>query len=247
VLLLPTSDGERLAAQVLPGGRDWVVLAHGFSGSLRKPALQRIACRLSAYGTVLAYDARGHGGSSGVSTLGDREVLDVDAAVRHAREAGARSVVSVGFSMGGSTVLRQAALGQPRPDAVVSVSAPSRWFVRDTVPMRRLHRVVETRTGRVFARGVMRTRISAVAWDPVPASPREVVGRIAPLPLLLVHGDRDAYFAKEHAVALHEAAGEPAELWLEPGFGHAEAAISADLVDRIGAHLSVLLGRRAAA
>ena len=32
---LRTADGERLHAVVLPGGPDWVVLAHGFSGSTR--------------------------------------------------------------------------------------------------------------------------------------------------------------------------------------------------------------------
>jgi alpha-beta hydrolase superfamily lysophospholipase len=63
---------------------------------------------------------------------GDPEVRDVDAAVRSARAAGARAVVTVGLSMGGGVALRQAATGEHRPDAVVSVSAVSRWYVRDT-------------------------------------------------------------------------------------------------------------------
>lgn len=131
------------------------------------------------------------------------------------------------------------------PDAVVSVSATARWFVRDTASMRRLHRVVETRSGRLYARRVMRTRISPHGWDPLPAAPVECVAAVAPLPLLLVHGDRDGYFPVAHALELASAAREPVELWLEEGFAHAEAGASAELVDRIGAHLPVLLGRRA--
>ena len=254
---LRTADGEVLAASLLPGPRaTCVVLAHGFSGSLAKPPVRRIAEGLAPYASVLSYDARGHGRSTGRTTLGDREVLDVDAAVRAARALGFTRVVTCGWSMGGSTVIRHAALRGTdvaghrlawAPDAVVSVSATSRWFVRDTASMRRLHRIVETRSGRLFARQVMRTRISAEGWDPLPASPLECVGAVAPLPLLLVHGDRDGYFTVEHAHALHEAAGDPVELWLEEGFAHAESGASAALVRRIGAHLDVLLGRAAVA
>ena len=127
------------------------------------------------------------------------------------------------------------------------MSATSRWFVRDTVAMRRLHRIVETRAGRLYARRVMRTRISDAGWDPLPASPLDCVAAVSPLPLLLVHGDRDGYFTVEHPHALHAAAGDPVELWLEEGFAHAESGASAALVSRLGAHLDVLLARAAVA
>lgn len=239
---LLTSDGERLGASVLPGpGDDWVVLAHGFSGSRAKDGVRRVAAALSAYSPVLAFDFRGHGTSTGLTTLGDREVHDVDAAVAVARSLGARRVVTVGFSMGGATALRQAAFGSCLPDAVVAVSATSRWFVRDTAAMRRLHRVVETRRGRVLARAVLRTRISGAGWDPLPASPVEAAAALT-VPLLVVHGDRDHYFGLDHARALHAAAPD-AELWEVAGFGHAESAADAALLERIGRHLPVLLGR----
>lgn len=248
---LLTADGERLAAGVVAGpGDTCIVLAHGFSGSM--PKVRWIAERLASYATVLAYDARGHGRSTGQTTLGDREVLDLDAAVRAARALGHARVVTCGWSMGGSTAIRHAALRGTvvaghrldwPPDAVVSVSATARWFVRDTVAMRRLHRVVETRSGRLYARRVMRTRISAAGWDPLPAAPVECVAAVAPIPLLVVHGDRDGYFPVDHAHALVEAASEPVELWLEEGFAHAESGASPELVDRLGAHLPVLLAR----
>jgi hypothetical protein len=33
---------------------------------------------------------------------------------------------------------------------------------------------------------------------------------------------------------LYDAAGEPRELWVEPGFGHAEGAMTPALMGRIG-------------
>ena len=90
-------------------------------------------------------------------------------------------------------------------DAVVAVSAPSRWFIRDTVPMRRVHWLLETPTGRWFAEKALRTRIGG-GWGVPPEWPVVVVGRIAPTPLLIVQGDRDPYFGVEHGRALAAAA-----------------------------------------
>lgn len=247
---LSTVDGVRLAARVLPGGSTWVVLAHGFGVRAARPSVQRAAAALAAAGsTVLVYDARGHGGSTGTSTLGVREALDVDAAVRTARERGAAQVVTVGFSMGGTAVLRHAglqgrevggeALACP-PDAVVAVSTTSTWD-GETAAVRRLRRMVLTRSGRLACRALLGARV-APGFDGAAPAPLDVVGALD-RPLLLVHGTADHYFGLEHAHALHARAGSGAELWVEPGFGHAEDAASPDLLARLAAHLPSLLRR----
>ena len=210
-----------------------IVIAHGFAGSWRRPAMIRAAETLRGHGEVYAFDFRGHGRSAGRSTVGDLEVLDLEAVVRRARDDGRERVVTVGFSMGGAVVLRHAALHRG-VDAVVSVSGPGRWFYRDTRPMRRAHFVVEQRLGRAVARIVLRTRISSRRWDPIPVSPTEAATKIAPTPLLVVHGDRDPFFPIDHAQDIYTAAREPKELWIETGFGHAEGAAEAGLIDRIG-------------
>lgn len=212
-----------------------VVLAHGFSGSSSSPGLRRVADVLTGAGAgVVALDFRGHGRSGGASTVGDLEVLDLDAAVRWARLLGYARLVTVGFSMGGSVVVRHAAMLRG-VDAVVSVSGPARWYYRGTPAMRLLHRVVERPSGRLVARVGLRTRIAADGWDPLPAEPRALAGSIAPVPLLVVHGTHDRYFPLDHAEQLAAAAGPTAQLWVEPGFGHAENAISAELTARIWA------------
>jgi pimeloyl-ACP methyl ester carboxylesterase len=227
-------------------GADCVfVIAHGFTGDLAKPHVRRIARAFARYGAVVTFSFRGHGASGGRSTVGDREVLDLAAAVAWARGFGHARVATVGFSMGGSVVLRHAALYAPgaeagsgdgapaRTDTVVSVSAPARWYYRGTAPMRRLHWLVMRPEGRLLSRYGLRTRIHHREWHPVPLSPVEAVPRIAPTPLLIVHGDRDAYFPLDHPRMLASAAGDHGELWLEPGMGHAENAAAGELLDRI--------------
>jgi pimeloyl-ACP methyl ester carboxylesterase len=242
-----TTDGVDLAGIVLPAlppqrsGRPITfVLAHGFTGSVARAPLRRAAGWLRRFGEVRALDFRGHGGSGGGSGVGgDPEVLDIDAAVAAVRAEGggegarAGAVVTVGLSMGGGAALRQAALGRHRPDAVVSVSAVSRWYVRDTRPMQRVHWLLETTAGRRMGSRMVRLRLDQ-PWLRVPLSPLQVVSAIAPTPLLLVHGDRDEYFPLEHFRTLAQAAGPAATAWVVPGFGHAENGVTAPLVERIG-------------
>jgi fermentation-respiration switch protein FrsA (DUF1100 family) len=202
---------------------------------------RRLVGWLRRFGEVRAVDFRGHGRSDGASAVGgDPELADVDAAVRTARADGAAAVVTLGLSMGGGAALRQAALGRHRPDAVVSVSAVSRWYVRDTRPMQRVHWLLETTAGRRLAARLVRLRLDE-PWLTPPPSPLQVVSRIAPTPLLLVHGDRDEYFPLEHFRTLAQAAGPRATAWLVPGFGHAESGATAPLVERIGRWVSATI------
>jgi pimeloyl-ACP methyl ester carboxylesterase len=222
-----------------------VVLAHGFTNSMATPHVAAIARGMAAHGVgVLSFDFRGHGRSGGHSTVGDYEVLDVEAALAAARRLGYRKVVTCGWSMGASVVLRHAAIRGGRehgkdivevPDAVIAVSALSRWYYRDTAAMRRVLFAIEKRSGRAVARLFLRTRISGRQWDPVPLSPVEAIAYVAPIPLLVVHGDQDQYFPLEHPEALVAASAGHAELWLEQGMGHAEKAATPELIARLAA------------
>jgi pimeloyl-ACP methyl ester carboxylesterase len=240
---LVTQDGVPIDAIHLPGPKDLaIVVAHGFTLSWQRPNVWRIANRFSQNAGVVTFDFRGHGRSGGLSTLGDREIKDLDVAVAYARELGYQRVAAVGFSMGASIVLRHAGLIGGL-DAVVSVSGPGRWYYRGTDRMRWVHRAVEHRTGRYVTRRWLKTRVSPVGWKMIPVPPAEAAAKISPVPLLIVHGDQDAYFPPEHARQLYMAAREPKELWLLPGMGHAEAATSQELVDRIARWIAEAIAR----
>jgi pimeloyl-ACP methyl ester carboxylesterase len=240
---LVTDDGVPIDAIHLPGTKDLaIVVAHGFTLSWQRPNVWRIANRLNPIAGVFSFDFRGHGRSGGLSTLGDREIRDLDVVVRWARELGYRRVALVGFSMGASIVLRHAGL-VGGVDAVVSVSGPGRWYYRGTESMRRVHFAVEHRIGRFVTRRWLKTRISPAGWKLVPVPPAEAAAKISPVPLLIVHGDKDHYFPPEHARQLYMAAKDPKELWLIPGMGHAEAACGQGLVDRIGRWVEAAVAR----
>lgn len=241
---LTAADGTAISAVHVPSpvGRGDLafIVVHGFTGSWRQDRVRKVISRLVLRGGVVALDLRGHGRSGGDTTLGDAEVMDVAAAVEWARELGYAHVVTVGFSLGGAVVLREAALSAGTPaevDAVVSVSAPAFWFYRGTRIMRIAHWMVETVPGRSLMR-LRGTRISSRAWTrPYPVAPVEAAARLPGIPLLVIHGDADHYFPLEHPHAIVEAARSAtsrADLWIEQGFAHAESSIPVPVIDRLG-------------
>jgi pimeloyl-ACP methyl ester carboxylesterase len=205
------------------------VLAHGFTHGIAKPATRAAIIAFARHGAVVAADFRGHGRSGGRSSVGRDEVLDLDAVVRWTRAAGYPTVTVVGFSMGAAVAVRQAALGTDPPDAAVAVSAPSRWYVRESVPMRRLHWLLEHPLA-VPMGAALGVRLGE-PWKDLPPSPVEAAERIT-APLLLVHGTEDDYFGPPHAIALQDAS-RSGELWIEPGMGHGETALTPELAARI--------------
>jgi pimeloyl-ACP methyl ester carboxylesterase len=235
-------DGVELSGSHLPSRGDYsaepsgrprgpaFVIGHGFTHSTDEPVTRAVIAAFNEHGGVLAADFRGHGRSGGRSSVGRDETLDLDAVVRQARGLGYGPICVVGFSMGAAVALRHAALGRSPGDAVVSVSSPSRWYVRESAPMRRLQWLLENPARRPIGR-VLGVRLGD-PWFDLPVSPVEAVGMIT-CPLLLVQGTADDYFTPAHAHLLRAAAGPSADLWIEPGMGHGESATTRLLVDRI--------------
>ncbi len=244
-----TRDGVDLAAAYLPrlgGGSDAdpgaaILLVHGFGASGRKPAYARLAAALATDAPVLALDLRGHGRSGGVCTLGDREVLDVEAAVGWLAGSGHRSVVAIGASMGATAVLGAAASGVAFA-GVVTISGPAMF--REVVPpgpLRQLQQVWHSPVRRAALRAGLRIRLAAPAQWSSPPDPEVAAGRIR-TPLLVVHGVDDPYFPVEDARRLAAAAGVASELWIAgPGFGHAEDGFTDAFAAALGSAVSTVL------
>lgn len=218
---LTTDDGVELRARWhghAGDGRTAVVLVHGFSGSMDHPEVVAVAAALTAEGhRVITYDARGHRGSGGLSTLGDSERHDVAAAVRAAL-MGYDRVVAVGASMGAIAVLRQAAVLEPGVAGVVTVSSPAQWKLPGSLRAMLAAVLTRTRLGRRFAARKLGVRIHPVWTDPAP--PEELARRLA-VPLAIIHGDADPMIPATEAERLAAAASGPKLLHIVPGMRHA--------------------------
>jgi len=222
-------DGVRLAGSRLGDADPAVVFVHGFMGWHRKPRVGAFTELLSRWFTVYAVDLRGHGHSGGVCTFGDREINDVQAVLDVARNDGHAHVATIGASMGGIAVIRHAAL-LGGVDAVVGVSTPARWEGHGSESVRRMQWFTTTTTGRRLSR-VAGVRLSD-EWHE-PEAPEDVVEKIAPTPLIVVHGRDDHYFEEEEAWRLYRRAGQPKRLLLASRFGHGEDGFTPAFAERL--------------
>lgn len=236
-VLLTTIDDIHLHAEHLTPLPDddvgvAVVVLHGFAARSSKPAYARLADHLAARANVLTVDMRGHGRSSGASSLGDRETEDVRAAVDWFRDRGNDRVVLVGVSMGATSAILAASRGVPA-SAVVAISAPAVFeeHPRSSAmqDLKRLwHSPVRRRLLRTIG-GVDLVPPEAFAPDRMPI---EAIAGLD-VPVLVVHGVDDHYFPAQDALDLAAAAPD-ATLWLEPaGFGHAEDGLSHEMGRRL--------------
>jgi pimeloyl-ACP methyl ester carboxylesterase len=230
-----TEDAVRIAGTRLGdlgANATAVVFAHGLMGWHRKPRFAEFAELLSERFTVFAPDLRGHGSSGGLSDYGGAEILDIDAVVARARSEGHGRVVTVGTSMGGIAVIRQAGL-LGGVDGVVSISSLAYWDWHPSAqPWAR--QAFQARVGTSAGRAALRAwgvRLPE-GWSP-PESPEEVVGKIAPTPIAIVHGRDDPLFGVDHAERLYAAANEPKHLLIGDRFGHAEDGLTPAFARRL--------------
>jgi pimeloyl-ACP methyl ester carboxylesterase len=228
---LLTSDAVTLA------GRQWlqddmpvasVVLVHGFCASSDDPAVVAVAQALYADGfDVVSYDARGHGQSTGESTLGDLEQHDVAAAVASARSRSS-DVVLVGASMGAIAALRYAAT-DPDLRGVVSVSCPARWTLPINPTAAAAAVMTRTPVGRAILARMMKVRV-ARRWTN-PDAPVELIERVA-APVAVVHGTADRFIPMRAAYELYSRANTERSLDLVPGMGHAYDPVATESIRR---------------
>ena len=202
-----------------PGTTTTVIVCHGHGAN--KHAVLPIAGFLRPRFNVLLLDSRGHGESGGRrTTIGYEERLDVYAAADELTRRGLGPIGIVGISMGASIAIMAAAEDE-RIAAVVADSpfARLRWAVAAFCRNRGYPRSVAPLAAYVGCRATaIRLGYPMTAFDPV-----EVVERIAPRPLLLIHGEKDALIDPVNSRRVFERAREPKELWGIEGLDHCQA------------------------
>jgi len=213
-----TDDGVTLSGWLIPAARETrtaVILMHGFSGH-RLPELAAFVPWLQQRHHVLQFDFRGHGESEGdMVTLGSHERRDVAAAVRFVESRGLGPTALFGVSMGAAIALLAA---PDLPVAAVIADAPFAELHHPVASrMRQAGYPLSNIGARLVVGGAM-LRARSRLTDPIRA-----VARIAPRALLVIAPREDRLISWTQSRRLFEAAGEPKELVVVEGAGHAEA------------------------
>lgn len=184
---------------------------------------------------LFAFDFRNHGESEvdpdyrPLQWVSDLEVADLRAALAYVRsrsDADPAGVGLFGISRGGGTALCEAA------------SDPTVWAVATdgAFPTRGTMLAYVTRWAEIYlpfprmAKYMPRFTYAFAGWAGRVTTERRLgrrypsleraVGRLAPRPWLMIHGERDAYIGPEIARELFAYADGPKEAWIVPGAKH---------------------------
>jgi dipeptidyl aminopeptidase/acylaminoacyl peptidase len=211
-----------LAAWYAPpsAARAAVVLVHGVDADRSSLLFETRVLAEAGFG-VLALDLPGQGASGGKTEWGIPERRAISAAVdwlQHRGEVDPKRIGAYGLSMG-AYVLAQTAVIDKRIAAITLAASPNdvvefnwlatgRWGLLSQYPT-----YWALRTG----------------GTPIDMLPKDIVGDIAPRPLLIVQGDLDDLVPEWMARQLFAAAHDPKELYIVHGAHHADYARTAPL------------------
>lgn len=227
-----TSDGVRIAGIHLDrrDSETLILYVHGFLANKNYRRVPSFMQALAQHFDVMSIDLRGHGESGGTTTMGHHEVLDIEATIEYARRLGYQRIITLGSSMGGASVLRHAALHHSQ-EGVITIGAFA--DVSDISPSSNLGVSLLfgiPRWGNHWAYLTRGTRLGELTTHEPPWT---VVGRISPVPLLLIHGGWDHVVLPRALDRLYESANEPKERLLIPRGGHDYAHQTQSTVDVI--------------
>jgi len=223
-------DGTPLNAWFLPaqdknGGKAkaTVLFLHGNAENI-STHFRNVAWLPAEGFNVLALDYRGYGASEGTPSLAGIQ-LDIDAAMRSLlahKNVDPNRIVIFGQSLGGALAIYYAAHSSYHANIRAVVIDSSFFDYR---------RIAKEKLAGFF----LTWPFQWLPWLTVDDdySPANSVAAISPLPLLLIHGDQDVVVPAHHSRQLFERAGEPKQLWIVPGAGHAQSLESEAIRNRL--------------
>ncbi|MEE8419509.1 MAG: alpha/beta fold hydrolase [Dehalococcoidales bacterium] len=179
------------------------------------PALAERFCRLGY--AVFIFNFRGTGNSGGNLDLPGWK-RDLQAAVDYFSdqpELDRTKLTLLGFSAGAAVAICVAS-ADTRVSSVIACACPAQIKFDDPLPVIEHFRSIGAIRDKGFPASVedWGTALSGAS------SPLNFVNRIAPRPLLLVHGSQDETVPLSQAYELYEQAGEPRQLVVIDGAGH---------------------------
>jgi fermentation-respiration switch protein FrsA (DUF1100 family) len=169
---------------------------------------------------VLLFEYYGHGTEVGTPvTLGYREINDFLGAVAYAKERAPQARLgALGYSMGAAVAIMSCARNDEVEALVVDSAFASHWRVVD-YNFRRAFRIPSA----PFAWVADYLLFWRAGYRFHQVEPLRDIARIAPRPILIIHGGKDSVVDPNDATLLYAAARGPKELWLLPNADHCGA------------------------
>lgn len=219
------ADGTPLHGWFLPArgtAKAMLLHLHGNAGNVATHL--GFVAWLPAQGiSVLTVDYRGYGRSGGAPTLAG---VHLDAAAALAQALALRDTEGMtaqpfgvlGQSLGGSIAITALARSELKSRTCLLVIDAAFAGYR---------RIVRDKLGEFWLMGPLRSVLSAGIADGF--DPVDEIGKLAPTPLLILHGDEDPVVPLAHGQALFAAAQQPKQLWVVRGGGHLDAFATPEL------------------
>ena len=222
-----------------------IVVLHGLGGTRGSlTALTETAFASRGF-IVVAYDARGHGESGGLSSLaGAREVADLRAVVgwlAARRDVRDDAIGAFGISYGGGQVLRALVEGVPLAAAVVAETWSDLYgallpqdLAKSGAVLGFLSAVARRATPDVLAIGpsaIASRNLAAVRAFAAARSSRTGLG-VVRTPVLVLQGRRDFVFDLQQGLELYRRLGGPKRLYVGP-FGHTPSRFPGPDIQRV--------------
>lgn len=208
-----TSRHADIAGWYVPSkNRAAVIIAHGTNADRLSMTTEIQALAAAGFG-VLAFDWPGDGLSRGHIEWGNEERAALQAAIdwlASRPDVDPARIGGLGFSFGG-LIMAQVAAQDARLHAVVLEATPT--------SMADYEHTLHGRWGKLSEWpawvALRHSGFQANYPDPV-----QLMGRLAPRPVLVVGGEQDTVVPRPMVERLYGAAAMPKELWLVPGAAH---------------------------
>lgn len=225
-----TADGVRLHGWYLPAQKPvcgTILFLHGNAENISTHI--GAVFWLPARGfNVFLPDYRGYGASQGTPSLPGVQ-SDIDAAMKYLLsrpDIDQRSIAIFGQSLGGASAIYYVAHSAYRPYIRTLIAESAFASHRD---------IVRDKLSHFWLTWPLQYPLSWTITNEF--SPIDAVDQITPIPLLLMHGDRDEIVPSENSERLFAAAKEPKDLWIVQGASHIQSLAFRDVRERYVTYL----------
>ncbi len=232
-LYFQTSDGLALHAWYLkarPEKKGTILFLHGNAENISTHVNNVLWLTDFGY-DVFAFDYRGYGKSEGSPTIAGVHA-DARAALETilglTQKAGERIII-LGQSLGGAIAVHTTA-NSPHKNRIKTLIIDSAFSDYQVIAREKLALFAVT--------WIFQYPLAALFADE--HSPLKWMKRLAPVPVLILHGAKDTIVPPHHSRMLYDAALAPKDFWLVENAGHVQAFASQEIKARLAEYLQSL-------